>query len=196
MRLLLTLVLALTLSSCHSSSHKSSNSSQPWQFAWSTGVPASPTPTATGFYFDFPTDPTQSVNYLQWFRAPNLVGATAISIKYEVTGSTFVAIEYPENPALVSLLLQRKNDNWRMPAYRWYSNDAVKLAPGEFELTVELTPTAFGDVYGGHDPGEFQTTLRDLSNIGIVFGSAGGRGHGVYATEPSRFTLTSITVIH
>lgn len=40
----------------------------------------------------------------------------------------------------------------------------------------------------------FADALANAENIGLVFGSAGGRGHGVYAAPGSRFIFTSLAV--
>jgi hypothetical protein len=65
------------------------------------------------------------------------------------------------------------------------------LAEGEHELTVPLTVAHWGDVFNGQDAAAFAAAIRDVDNIALIFGSDGGRGHGVYATQPSRFTLLS-----
>lgn len=147
-----------------------------------------------GWTFDFPTVPSAHVHYVQWFKPPAL--GKQITLRFSVTGGGFVPQEFPDRPALVSLLLQRKGDNWAADmntrSHRWYSNDAVELTPGVFTLTVPLDVSAWSDVYTGQDADRFADTLANLDNIGLVFGSAGGRGHGVYALQQSAFTLLSI----
>ena len=170
-----------------------------WRNNYSPGMSDTPIPQGDGWYFDFPTNPNSHVHYLQWFNPPTLVGAKLISIQFSVTGGGFIPQEFPDGrPALVSLLLQRKGDNWSADAktrsYRWYSSEATELASGEYQLTIPLDVSNWGDVYNGQDASLFTETLSKIDNIGIVFGSAGGRGHGVYATQPSRFTLLNIKV--
>ena len=152
-----------------------------------------------GWFFDFPAVPTGHVHYVQWFDPPPLVGAEHITVRFRVTGGGFVPQEFPDGrPATVSLLIQRKGDNWSADAktksYRWYSSEAQQLAAGDYQMTVPLDVSAWGDVYNGKDANAFADAVRNVDNIGLVFGSAGGRGHGVYATQPSRFTLLDISL--
>ena len=44
------------------------------------------------------------------------------------------------------------------------------------------------------NPKGFRRALNETARIGFVFGSEGGRGHGVYATRPSRFTILDFRV--
>jgi hypothetical protein len=164
-----------------------------WHIEWSPGMPAQPTPQGAGWHFDFPTIPTSHVHYVQWFNPPPL--GSEVRVRFRVTGGGFVPQEYPDRPALVSLLIQRKGDDWGaqgpMQSYRWFSRQTVTLAEGEHELTVPLTVAHWGDVFNGQDAAAFAAAIRDVDNIALIFGSDGGRGHGVYATQPSRFTLLS-----
>lgn len=168
-----------------------------WRMEHSPGAkPLTLTP--GGWHFDFPTEPTSHVHYVQWFDPPALSPDRAITIRFRVTGGGFVPQEFPDRTATVSLLLQRKGDNWaadaRTRSYRWFSSDVEELAPGDYLMIVPLDVSAWSDVYNGQDAEAFQATLQNLDNIGLVFGSAGGRGHGVYATQPSRFTLLDISL--
>lgn len=161
---------------------------------YSPGMPSHPVPQGKGWYFDFPLDPRFHVHYVQLFNPPRL--GSYIEIAFSVTGGPFVPQAYPDKPALVSLMIQRKGDDWSavgpMQAYRWFSKAALPLEAGEHKLTVPLEVEAWGDVYGGQDPQAFADTLKNLDNIAVIFGSNGGRGHGVYATQPSRFTLLGL----
>ena len=166
---------------------------------YSPGMPSRPTMQGAGWYFDFPTIPTSHVHYLQWFNPPSLVGKREIVIRFTVTGGGFVPKEFPDGrPATVSLMIQRKGDDWsaigKYQSYRWFSSGALNLAAGEFELVAPLDANAWGDVYNAKNAQTFAESLREVDNIAVLFGSNGGRGHGVYASEPSRFTLTSIEV--
>ena len=44
------------------------------------------------------------------------------------------------------------------------------------------------------DPRDFRAALAGAERVGFVFGSESGRGHGVYATGPARFTLLDFRV--
>lgn len=167
-----------------------------WHIEHSPGMPARPTPQGSGWHFAFPTHPSSHVHYVQWFQPPPLAGA--IRVRFTVTGGGFVPQEYPDRPALVSLIIQRRGDNWQADdttrSHRWFSKQAVPLAEGGHELTVLLDVSEWGDVYNGQDAGRFSAALREVENIGLVFGSDGGRGHGVYSQQPSRFTLLSCEI--
>lgn len=170
-----------------------------WQIRYSPGMPKAPTAQGSGWYFDFPMTPSSHVHYVQDFQPPALKPGMTLTARFRIDGDAgFVAQESPLETATVTLLVQRKGDDWsargKYAAYRWYSGDQIALAPGEHVLSVPLTAEAFGDVYGGHDAQAFAEALANVENIGLVFGSPGGRGHGVYATQPSSFALLSIGV--
>lgn len=170
-----------------------------WRFYGSPGMPKAPTVSGVGWWFNFPTKPSSHVHYVQDFEPPALRPGMTLTARFRIDGTTvFIPQERPTEIATVSLLIQRKGDDWsargKYAAYRWYSGDQIALAPGEHVLSVPLTAEAFGDVYGGHDPQAFAEALANVENIGLVFGSPGGRGHGVYATQPSSFALLSIGV--
>ena len=167
-----------------------------WRIEHSPGMPDRPVPDGDGWGFTFPANPASHVHYVQNFDPPNLAGQ--LRVRFRVTGSGFVAQEHPSEPATVSLLIQRKGDDWtargEMAAYRWYSKEQVKLVEGEHSMDVPLFPEQWGGVYGGQPAALFYEALRNADNIGLVFGSPSGRGHGVYATTPATFTLLSYEV--
>lgn len=162
-------------------------------------MPETPVEQGDGWFFNFPITPTEHVHYVQNFDPPSLIGPNKVAtFVFRVDGGGFVPQEFPYRTALVSALIQRSGDNWsargEYASYRWFSKETVKLADGTFTLSVPLDVQKWGDVYGGKDPSLFQKTLKDAESIGLVFGSDGGRGHGVYATDPSTFTLISFEV--
>lgn len=164
----------------------------------SIGMPASPTPLGVGWFIDFP-GPGGKVDYVQNFSPPALQAGKTLKIDFTVSGAGFVPFEFPDRQAMVSVQFQRRGDNWSgtgaMQSYRWYSRQMVLLAPGEFTLTVPLVLESWGDVQGKSDnPDAFAAAMLDLDNIAIVFGHSSGAGHGVYATEPSRFTLLGMAL--
>ena len=168
-----------------------------WRIEHSPGMPARPVPDGDGWGFTFPTDPASHVHYVQNFNPPNLAGQ--LRVRFRVTGSGFVAQEHPSEPATVSLLIQRKGDDWtargKMAGHRWYSAQQVTLAEGEHTMAIPLDVAHWGDVYGGKASVLFSEALRHADNVGLVFGSPSGRGHGVYATGPATFTLLSYEVV-
>ena len=161
-----------------------------WQFdRWTQGVTLR---TVNGLpAFDFPTQ-GRGVGYLQCRKPPKLGGA--ITVRFLVEGGPFVAQEFPDRQATVTLVIQRKGDDWQATeatrAHRWYSRQVVDLVAGEHMLTVPLDVSHWGDVMGGQDAAAFAAALRDVDNIALAFGSAGGRGHGVCGA--GRFELLSI----
>ena len=165
----------------------------------SIGMPASPTPLGVGWFIDFP-GPGGKVDYVQNFSPPALQAGKTLKIDFTVSGAGFTPYEFPDRQAMVSIQFQRRGDNWSgtgaMQSYRWYSRQMVLLAPGEFTLTVPLVLESWGDVQGKSDnPDAFAAAMLDLDNIAIVFGHSSGAGHGVYASEPSRFTLLDMAQV-
>jgi hypothetical protein len=169
-----------------------------WRIEHSPGMPSRPVPDGDGWGFTFPTNPASHVHYVQNFDPPSLEPGKSIRVRFRVSNGVFVPQEWPDEPATVSLLIQRKGDDWtargEMAAYRWYSSHVIPLAAGEYELRAQLIAGEWGDVYGGHDPTAFEAALRNADNIGLCFGSAGGRGHGVLAQSQAKFELISMGV--
>ena len=170
-------------------------SSKTWSINWSTGFPDTPPLVGKGWRIAFPAGPQAHLHYVQKYsELPELRVGGSLTILVEVTGGPFVAIEYPENPAKVSLMIQRKGDRMTEAYvnYRWFSNTSIPLVPGQHLLTVTLDTQHFGDVYGGRDEDAFRAALDNAESIGILFGSDGGLGHGVYAREPGSVELLSL----
>ena len=167
-----------------------------WRIEHSPGMPSRPVPDGDGWGFTFPTNPTSHVHYVQNFDPPRLEPGKSITVRFRVSNGVFVPQEWPDEPATVSLLIQRKGDDWtargETAAYRWYSKEQVTLAEGEHTMTIPLDVAHWGDVYGGRDPELFAQALQNAESVGLVFGSASGRGHGVYATQQSRFSIESV----
>jgi len=166
---------------------------------YSGGMPDRPSLQGKGWYFDFPNSPSEGVDYVQWFDAPNsLVGKNKISIRFRVTGGGFTPHDYPDRIATVGLEFQRRGDDWSsqgiMELYRWYSRPRLVLKEGEYTLSVPLDAASWGSVHHKRDDAMFTAALADIDNVSLVFGSAGGAGHGVFATQPSRFTLLELTI--
>ena len=175
---------------------------------YSQGMPLQPRPAPTGWYFDFPVGSREAghVHYVT-YRPPPVRASSELVVRYRVDtkpGTRFVPQESPDLPALVSLYFQRRGDNWsakgRYEYYRWYApNETVhQIAPGEHEFRIRLDDPRWFSVWGnkaGANPEAFQAALADIDQIGLVFGSDAGRGHGVFATQPARFTLLSFRIV-
>ncbi|MCW0198069.1 hypothetical protein [Sphingopyxis sp.] len=174
---------------------------------YSQGMPLHPRPARGGWQFDFPAGSAVAghVHYVT-FRSGPIAPDARISVRYRIDappGTRFVPQESPGRPATVSLYFQRRGDNWsakgRFEHYRWYAPAATvrPLATGEQEISVRLDDPSWISVLGktsGATPEAIAAALADVDRIGLVFGSAAARGHGVYATAPARFTLLGFDI--
>lgn len=171
---------------------------------YSYRMPLRPTETRAGpsFAIPGPTAADGHVHYVTVATGP-LAGARRITLRYRIDaapGTRFVPQESPELPATLSLYFQRAGDGWtmRQPDWRWYApaNRTVTLRPGTHTVSIGLDedwiamtgPSAHGN------RGGFAEALDETVRVGFTFGSEGGRGHGVYATAPARFTILDFRV--
>lgn len=167
---------------------------------YSVGMPANPRPgPEEALVMDFPLAGRGQVDAMTT-AAGSLAGARSITLTYRIDAAPptrFVPDEVPDGTATVSLYFQRAGDTWsakgRYASYRWYSpaHAVVPLAPGMHTIKVRFDEE-WTNVYGKSNrsvPGLYAAAMRESSRIGLAFGSAGGRSHGVYATGPARFTL-------
>ena len=173
---------------------------------YSQGMPLHPTMGRSGPYFDFPYPSADAghVHYITQNIGP-IPNARAISLRYRIDaapGTRFVPQEYPDRDAILSLYIQRRGDNWLAKGdyqfYRWYSPTArvVDLEPGVHVLTINMDEN-WVPVLGGTSqqyPEAFRDALAHADKVGFVMGSAGGRGHGVFAPAPARFTVLDFSV--
>ena len=169
----------------------------------SVGMPETMYESSKGAAFTFPRRGGQ-VKYVTT-DVRTLEGASSITFRYRIDaepGARIVSREYPGRPATVSLYFQRQGDNWtargRYETYRWYVKEPymLPLTPGVHEVTVDMKDdwrAVFRSTSDG-DPREFAAAVRNASEVGFVFGSAQGRGHGVFATGQATFTLLEFDV--
>lgn len=172
---------------------------------YSVGMPLNPEPADRGWHFDFPY-PNEAAGHVHYvtFNPGPLLGKSRIVVRYRVDaarGAGFVPREAPGAPATISLFLQRRGDNWsakrQYEHFRWYAPQR-EIRPGVHEMVVSLDDPEWISVMGkpvSVNPEAFRDALAQTHRLGIVFGSAGGRGHGVYATGPARFTLIDFRII-
>lgn len=175
---------------------------------YSSGMPAVPYPErGGGWSFDFPA-PDAAAGHVHYvtFRPGSLRGKSRIVVRYRIDaapGARFVPQQFPGRTATVALYMQRRGDSWTTKGayryYRWYAPVATMntLAPGEAEMSVRLDDPDWSSVMADRasaNRAAMEAALEDMGRIGLVFGSAGGRGHGVFATRPARFTLLSFEI--
>lgn len=165
-----------------------------WKINWSHGLPDAPTPKGQGWLIDVPQG--ASLHYVQRYGGSLREGQT-LTLRLRVTGQ-FVAPEFG-NPATATIMLQRKGDNGSaagvFETYRQFSGEMIPLTEGEHSLSVTLNAQSFGGIMGSHDPAAFKAVLDNLESVGVVFGSAGGRGHGVQAPNGGRVELLELSAI-
>ena len=171
---------------------------------YSVGMPVAPQQAFDGARFVIPGPSAKNghVHYVTMATGP-LAGAKRITLKYRIDagpGTRFVPQEHPDRKATLSLYFQRSGDRWsaRYSDWRWYSpaNRVVELKPGTHSITIGLDEDWVAMMGPGAkaNPKGFRRALNETARIGFVFGSEGGRGHGVYATRPSRFTILDFRV--
>jgi hypothetical protein len=159
----------------------------------SEGMPVRPTMQGSGWFFDFPS--SGGVDAVEWHDVPSLDGMKSMIIKFSVEGGGFVPAPEKDGrevgPALVGVMIQR-NEDWHDPDARWY-HSMGKLQAGEFTITVPFDSEIWSNVNGKKDAAKFVKCVGDASKLAIIFGHGSGYSHGVYATQPSRFTFRGIT---
>lgn len=169
---------------------------------YSVGMPETLHDGRQGPWFAFPQAGEGHVHYVTLRTGP-LQDAKAITVRYRVDtkpGTRFVAQE-SNLPGKFGLVFQRAHDNWsakgRYETYRWYSPTAVPIQPGTHTFTVRLDDPAWVGVLTSNaasNPEGFAGALADTESVSLTFGGDGGRGHGVYATGPARFTLLDFRI--
>jgi hypothetical protein len=171
---------------------------------YSHRMPLHPDSGRAGPSFDIP-GPTAANGHVHYVTVPtgSLLGAKRIVLTYSIEaapGTRFVPQESPNLPATLSLYFQRTGDGWtvRQPDWRWYAptSRTVPLAIGTHTISIGLDEDWVAMTGPGAyaNPAGFRAALAETARVGFVFGSARGRGHGVYATGPARFTIRDFRV--
>ena len=174
---------------------------------YSVNMPLSPSPHADGWYFDFPQPDAAAghVHYVTFKHGP-LTNKKRIILRYRIEAEPevqFYPTKYPGSPSMLTMYFQRRGDNWSgkgaYEAYRWWATFRfhMPLRPGEYELSVGLDEnwTAVNTSSAGTNRKGFREAIRDAERVGFTFGGGDGFGHGVFATGPARFVVTSFEVI-
>lgn len=190
---------ALGLAAC------SSSAPADWRFGpvikgetYSPGMGVAPVETSSGFRFTFPTREPFEVDYVARGEL-DLRRATAIRMRWRVTGGDVIPTEGEAETATLGLVLQRRGDDWtgtgEAEFYRFYSPEAFPLIEGEFERVIPLGGTQWGSVMGRRNPAQFAETIAKLDSLGLTFGSAALRGHGARSTGAAMFELLSLEIV-
>lgn len=145
-----------------------------------------------------------SLNALTMAARP-LSGARRIVLTYRIEaapGVTIGARSAPGAPALVTMYLQRRGDNWsaRGPfeTYRWYAGFATQTVTPNVTRTI-VAPlsgnwTAIERSSARTSPAAFRAALADPQAIGFVLGGGDGLGHGIVADGPARLVVTDFRI--
>ena len=173
---------------------------------YSVNMPLTPSPHPEGWSFDFP-QPHKDAGHVHYvtFRHGSLTGKSRIVLRYRVEaapGVQIVPTNSPELPSILTIYFQRRGDDWsgrgKYEAYRWWATfrSHMPITPGEHELSVGLDEnwTAVQTSSASINPKGFRDAIRDAERVGFTFGGGDGYGHGVYATGPARFVVTSFQI--
>ena len=174
---------------------------------YSVNMPLTPSSHPDGWSFDFPQPDSAAghVHYLT-FKHGSLSGKSRIVLRYRIEAGPevqFYPTKYPGMLSMLTMYFQRRGDDWsgrgKYETYRWWATFRYQgpLTAGEHELSVDLDEnwTAVGTSSATNNPKAFRDAIRDTERVGFTFGGGDGYGHGVYATGPARFVVTSFQVI-
>lgn len=169
---------------------------------YSVGMPYAMEESAVGPAFNFPSARTGHVHYVTLQTGP-FDGARELFLRYRIDAARntrFVAQE-DGSAGTFGLAIHRAGDNWtargRYEAYRWYSPTTLTLSPGVHTLKVSLDDPNWRGVLSsksGTNPEGFASALVNAESVSMTFGGSSGRGHGVYATKPAKFTLLDFRI--
>jgi len=160
----------------------------------SWNMPVHPVASGKGWTFDFPSQ--DGVHYVRVPYHANKSHAN-LTITYRVTGSNFVSVQTGCNEeADFRPMLQRVGDTMTVDKefYRWWSAPPVKLVgDGQVHtMTYALQWSNWTSVFGKKNQTEFETSMKNLGNVGITFGGGCAAGHGVYGS--GRFEMLNFEI--
>ena len=174
---------------------------------YSVNMPLTPSAHPDGWSFDFPQPDSTAghVHYLT-FKHGSLSGKSRIVLRYRIEaepGVQFYPTKYPGWQSMLTMYFQRRGDDWsgrgKYEGYRWWATfrSHAPLTAGEHELSVGLDEnwTAVGSSSATNNRKAFRDAIREAERVGFTFGGGDGYGHGVYATGPARFVVTSFEVV-
>ena len=166
---------------------------------YSMNMPQTLHETRDGPAFDFPSPPAAN-GHVHYVTVPvqSLEGAKRLTLRYRIDarpGTRFLEQQNPQGQGTLSLYFQRAGDRWsaRTPHHRWYSpnNREMSLRPGTHTVSISLDEPWIAMMGGDAKslPQAFDSAISQTAHVGFTFGGSSGRGHGVYATAPARFTV-------
>lgn len=169
---------------------------------YSVGIGGTLRESRDGPAFDFPTQGRGHIHYVTLSTGP-LQGASEVVVRYRIDanrGTGFVAQE-DGSPGRLGLVIHRAGDTWtakgRYEAYRFYTPTVLDLSPGVHTFRARFDDPRWAGVLrstSGNNPAGFAGALADTQSISLTFGGSSGRGHGVFATRPARFTILDFRI--
>lgn len=168
---------------------------------YAVNMPAHPTVAPDGsWWFEF--GPDREPHYVTTTSGP-LTAKAAIRVRFRAEAAPGTVI-YGKgcaitSPGTVTAYFQRAGDDWNTDGWRWWATFAtVTLAgPGEHQIVAPLDGpwTSVIAKTAASAPGDFAEAKRRTGRVGFTFGNCEGYGHGVRATAPVRFVVTSFEVL-
>jgi hypothetical protein len=209
MNTLAPLALVAAAAAASSAAYAASPPASAWEIGpvirgknYSVGISGTLREGPQGPWFAFPTEDQGHIHYVTLGTRP-IEGARRISVRYRIDAppSTRFTAQQTGGPGQFGLVFQRRGDNWsakgRFETYRWYSPQIAPLSPGVRTFTARLDDPRWVGVErstAASNPEAFAAALADTESVSLTFGDANGRGHGVYASAPARFTLLDFRI--
>ena len=203
-------LLAVTVIACvceSAAAEQISLAPEVWEIRFSYDMPNRPYAHGSGWAFDFPkgTNCTvkkgcPGVHYVTTNYTKSIPTDSILTISFKVEADSDTVFNFKlekdntcdEPPASVRAILQRAGDDLYGANNRFWSNPvSVVLAPGEYTMTVRLSPDQWTNVEGERSESGFAEVLENMGNIGVTFGGGCFFGHGVNVSGGgARFIMT------
>jgi hypothetical protein len=148
---------------------------------------ASPNSSISGNTFTFPS--IDGVHYLVKGYSGGLTNGLELTYRIETTGTPVFdwhtgASSTGTGSGTVTLYFQRAGDGFSSEFGRWYG-PRQELKDGTSTIVASLDPSDWGSVMGKRGDAavsEFQKSIANVANVGMVFGGGDSAGHGVFVT--------------
>lgn len=195
---------------------------QDWFWASAYGMPSHPSTDPEGAWsFNFGLYPTNSdqvgsgaygiAGYLMVpFEATTPLHMVTVTFEIESKNAQYRVVDPTDHPpATFHVFFATKGFNWSNPNERWwgsapyFNNDGFNS--GGYDLgsrdnqvlvmSIPLTPSHWGNVYGQSDHQAFSNALANVGYFGLTFGGQYFAGHGVALSSGSaKFILINYVV--